>query len=91
MLRPTLFVLLATAYATPADPFFSPLPPLPLPGITDPTHLLKLDHSCLAPPYLFLSAKENSTLSILDLDAGAFVTSLPIPFPQGVAYAPPPA
>jgi len=73
------------AAASPADSLVTPRGAIALPGVTDAAGSGKLDHSAFLGGLLFLAVKENDTLAVLDTDAGAFVTSLAVASPQGVA------
>ena len=78
-------LLAASAAASPADSMLSLVGSIALPGVTDAAVTMKMDHSALVGGLLFLACKENNTVAVVDLDAGAFVASVPVPFPQGVA------
>jgi len=81
---------LAVARASPADGVVSYASAIALPGVTDATGTAKVDHNVLldARGLLFLSVKENDTVAVIDLNAGAFLSSTPVPHPQGAAYSP---
>jgi DNA-binding beta-propeller fold protein YncE len=80
-----LLALLPSASASPADSMLSLVGSIALPGVTDASATMKLDHSVMVGNLLFVAAKENNTVAVVDLDAGAFVASVPVPFPQGMA------
>jgi len=82
-----LLLLLAPARASPADALVALTGSIALPGVHDALDAMKLDHSVLVGNLLFLACKENNTVSVVDLDAGAFVTSTPVQTPQGVAFS----
>ena len=79
--------LAPAASASPADSVLTAAGAIALPGVTDAADAMKLDHSVLVGNLLFLACKENNTVSVVDLDAGAFVTSTVVPTPQGLAYS----
>jgi len=82
-----VLLLAAAAAASPADGVLSLVGSIALPGVTDAAATMKLDHSALVGGLLFIACKENNTVGIVDLDAGAFLASTPVPFPQGVAHS----
>ena len=56
-----------------------------LPNVADYIGTGKVDHlEGTAAGLLFLSVKENNTVAVVDMRRRAFVTSLPVPAPQGV-------
>jgi DNA-binding beta-propeller fold protein YncE len=83
----TALALLARAAASPADAVLTPAGSIALPGVTDAgSH--KFDHSVLvADRWLFLAAKCNDSVAVVDLQAAAFASSTPVPAPQGMAYS----
>jgi len=78
--------------ASPADAALSYVASIPLPGVTDAAATMKMDHSVLvgdspASSLLFIACKENNTVAVVDLNAGAFVASTPLRSPQGLAQS----
>ena len=74
----TALALLARAAASPADAVLTPAGSIALPGVTDAgSH--KFDHSVLvADRWLFLAAKCNDSVAVIDLQAAAFYSSYPL-------------
>ena len=81
-----LLSALAAARASDADALATLQGSIPLPGVSDAAKVKKLDHAAFFGTLLFISAKENNTIAVVDTASNTFVTSLgPIASPQGIA------
>jgi hypothetical protein len=79
-------LLILNAAALTADSLITPLGFIPL-TVSDESNAVRFDHSVVVEDLLFLSATENDTVAIIDLNTKAFVDYLPVARPQGIDYS----